>query len=232
MSQHTLAEQVAVAARQLQAEVGSSDTMGKAVDLAVQLVGNAQEAAVSLVHRSGEIETAAATGSTARRIDELQYEHGEGPCLDAIRVQEVVHSSDVGHDDRWPEWGPAAAAETGVRSMLCFKLFTHEDTMGALNLFSRRTDAFGDHDREEGLAVAAQVAIAVAAARQIEHLKIAMDTRNIIGQAQGVIMASYDVDAHAALSVLTRLSSQSNRKLRVVAAEVAALRRLPSTTTT
>ena len=227
MTRPTLAEQVAVAARELQAVVGATDTLDKAVSLAVEIVGNAQDAAISLIHRSGEIDTAAATGPAARRIDELQYEHREGPCLDAIRVQEVVHSADVGHDDRWPRWGPAAADETGVRSMLCFQLFTHEDTMGALNLFSRQTGAFDDHDREEGLAVAAQAAIAVAAARKIEQLRVAIDSRNIIGQAQGVIMASYDIDAHAAFSVLARLSSHSNRKLREVAAEIAEVRRLP-----
>jgi GAF domain-containing protein len=227
MDEASLSVQIATAARELRAEPGPGGTMGRAIKLALQLVGGAQEAAISLVHRGGRIDTPAASSEAARHVDQLQYDHKQGPCLDAIRQQETIHSLDVSVDDRWPLWGPAATEAAGVRSMLCFHLFTHRQTVGALNLYSRQVDAFDDRDRDEGLALAAQVAIAVASARELEQLHLAMDARNLIGQAQGIIMATYDLDAQGAFAVLSRLSMASNRKLRDVAAEIADLRQLP-----
>lgn len=227
MTQVSLAEQVAAAAREMQDERDAGATMDKAVVIAQRVVSGAQEAAISLVHRGGRIDTPAATSEVVRRIDELQYRYDEGPCLDAIRVQGYARSSDVRTDERWPQWGPAAAEETGVRSMLSFRLFTHADKFGALNLYSRQSDAFDDDDHEHGLAIAAHMAIAIAAAQEISQLKGAIDTRTVIGQATGILMERFDLDAGRAFVVLTRLSSHSNRKLREIAHELVETRQIP-----
>ena len=228
MAHDSLSEQISAAARELEGELGQSATMDKAVSLSVQVVAGAQEAGISLLHgRGAAIDTPAATSDLVRRIDELQYHFDQGPCLDAIRDSETAQSPDVGTDDRWPHWGPAAAAETGVRSMMCFRLFTYGDKLGALNLYSRRRNAFDAEDREHGLAIAAQTAIAMAAVQESDQLRAGMDTRALIGQAQGILMERLDMDDHLAFAVLTRLSSHGNRKLRDIAWEIVQTRRLP-----
>ena len=227
MADDSLARRIAEAARDMEGELDSGATMDTSVRLALELVPSAQEAGISLVHSGGEIDTPAATSGVVDRIDQLQYENDEGPCLSAIRTAETVQSSDVRHDERWPSWGPAAAEETGVRSMLCFRLFTHDDKYGALNLYSRQSGAFEAVDVEHGLALAAHSAIAIAAAQEIDQLKVAMDTRSLIGQAQGILMERYDLDSERAFSVLVRSSSLTNRKLRDIALELVRTRALP-----
>jgi AmiR/NasT family two-component response regulator len=111
---------------------------------------------------------------------------------------------------------------------LSFQLFTHEDTLGALNLYSRVRDGFREEDREDGLALAAHIAIAVAAAQEISQLTRAMDTRSVIGQALGILMERFDLDAARAFAVLTRISQTEQQKLQHVAAELVETRRLPS----
>ena len=222
-----LSQDIADAARELQGAEGSQDTMDAVVRLAQDLVDNCQEAGISLVYGRERIDTPAATGDVPRRVDELQYEFDQGPCLDAIREQESVYCPDLEDEQRWGEWAAATTRETGVRSMLCFRLFTNEETVGALNLYAYRPDAFGDNDRDQGLALAAHAAVAVAAAQEIDQLKTAKDGRTIIGQAQGILMERFDLDATRAFQVLIRVSSTHNRKLRVVAEELTQTRRTP-----
>lgn len=227
MTHDPLAERIAAAARDMEGEHDPVATMDKAVKLAIDLVPNAQECGISLIQRKGRIDTPAATSDAVDRIDDLQYHYNEGPCLDAIRQHEVVQSDDVSADDRWPQWGVAAAEEVGVRSMLCFRLFTHGDKYGALNMYSRQTGAFDEHDREHGLAIAAHSAVAVAAAQEIDQLRLGMDSRTVIGQAQGILIERFDRDPDWAFQVLARVSSHSNRKLREVAQDLVRTRRLP-----
>lgn len=116
----------------MQAEGSSATTMDRAVIVALDIVFHAQESGISLVHKKAQTaDTPAATSDTVRHIDDLQYQHGQGPCLDAIFEQEVVSSPDIGNDDRWPSWGQQVVEETGVHSMMCFRLFTSLDVTGA-----------------------------------------------------------------------------------------------------
>jgi GAF domain-containing protein len=202
--------------------------MDTAVRLAVDLVEGCHEAGISLVYSDKRIDTPAATSDAARRVDELQYEFDCGPCLDAIREEEVVHSTDLTQDERWADWGQRTAEETGVRSMLCFRLFTDENTVGALNLYSREPDGFSAEDLDHGLALSAHAAVAVAAAMEIDHLRISRNTRTVIGQAQGILMERYDIDGNRAFDFLARVSSTSNTKLGLVARELVETRRVPA----
>jgi GAF domain-containing protein len=160
--------------------------------------------------------------------DRLQFELGEGPCLDAVWEEESVYVPDLLTDPRWPTWGPRVTQKTGARSILSFRLFTVQDTLGALNLYSTRTDGFTADDRTEGLALAAHIAIALAAAQRIDQLGAALDSRTVIAQACGIVMERYDIDAVRAFALLTRLSSTQNVKLRDIASEVVLTRVLPS----
>lgn len=221
----SLSERMADFARQLQDRQDDPEaTFQLAVELARASIDGCDAAALSFVRGRRTVETVAATDRMAADADRLQYELGEGPCLDAIWEHHTTHSPSLGHDARWPVWGPRAVEQTEAQSILAFQLFTHEDTLGALNLYSRHRDAFDAVAREEGLAIAAHIAIAIAASQQIHHLSIGLDTRTVIGQATGILMERFELGSARAFSVLTRLSSHSNVKLREVAAEIVANR--------
>ncbi|SDS66417.1 GAF and ANTAR domain-containing protein [Actinopolymorpha singaporensis] len=222
-----LSRHIADAARELQDETDAQATLDKAVGLAVRLVGAAEDAAISLVHRGGRIDTPAATSDVARRVDKLQYELDQGPCLDAIRKEELVLAPDLATDTRWSQWGSRVASETGIRSMMCLRLFTYAHTVGALNLYARSRNAFGRDDIEQGQALAAHAAVAVVGAQRIDQLSVALDTRTVIAQAQGILMERYRFTADQAFNVLVRVSSQANAKLRDVAIELVETRRTP-----
>lgn len=226
MDQHEFNRQLAEAAREMASEGSKRDTLEKAVQMSTEIIEACELAGISVVHPEG-IETPTATHEELRRIDQWQYEIGEGPCLEALRQEDVITSGDLANDDRWPKWGQQIARELGVQSSLSYRLFTTGRSLGALNLFSRRTNAFTDEDVLDGLALAAHVAVALAAAMKEDQLLRALRTRTTIGQAQGILMERFDIDADHAFDVLRRVSSHSNRKLREVAAELVQSRRTP-----
>lgn len=118
--------------------------------------------------------------------------------------------------------------ELGIRSSLSFRLFTRPDhTWGALNVYSRTPSAFSEEDVQHGQAIAAMSAVALARSINDEQLAGAIETRTVIGQAIGMVMERYDLDEERAFSVLRRISSHENVKLRDVAAQLVATRRLP-----
>jgi putative methionine-R-sulfoxide reductase with GAF domain len=161
----SMAAAFAEVARVLQAEETAQRTLQKIVDLAAQMIPGCEEAGVSLV-RGQRIETPAASGELPGQVDRLQYESGEGPCLDAIRSRDVFVTDDLTREQRWPHFAAAAAAETGVHSMLSFRLFVEHDTLGALNLYSRSTTAFDADSHAVGAVLAAHAAVALASAAE------------------------------------------------------------------
>lgn len=228
-SRAPLSERMADAARELEGGHDPQTTMDAAVRLAASNVRGCDAAAISLVHKRRRIDTPAYTDDSAMHSDKLQYDAGEGPCLDAVWEQRVTHSADLRADERWPTWGPRVADEVGFASILCFQLFTHEDTVGAVNLYSRTLNGFDEQDMDDGLALSAHISVAVAGAQQIEHLTEALDTRTLIGQAVGIVMERYSVDADRAFQVLSRISSHSNVRVRDLAEEIVSTRRIPGT---
>ena len=227
MSNVDLTEELATVARALQAEGDTQHMLDRAVDLAVELIDGCDYAGVSLVHRKAPIDTAVATDSLVTRGDELQYSLQEGPCLDSIWKEETVHSPDLAADGRWPNWGPRVVEELGVASMLSFQLFTSADTLGGLNLYSKRVDAFDEDDINAGFMLAAHAAVALAASQQAEQLRTAATNRTTIGQAQGILMERFSLTADRAFMVLKRVSQNRNVKLQQVASELVATRVLP-----
>lgn len=226
MTERDLADDLAAAARELVSEKDVYTTLDKAVDLCVDLIEGCEAAGVSIVQRRG-VDSPATTSEAVARSDALQYELDEGPCLDAVREHELVGSRDLTTDERWPNWGPRVAEECGARSMLCVRLYVADDSLGALNMYSREVDAFDDSDHAEALALAAHVAVALVAAREIEALNRAVRGRTITGQAQGILMERFDIDAARAFEVLKRVSQDNNVKLSKVAAELVETRKTP-----
>jgi GAF domain-containing protein len=175
-------------------------------------------ASVTLIH-VGSLETVAATHPDVSKADALQYEFQEGPCYEAATEAGTFLSEDVGRDARWPEWGPRAAA-LGLNSLLGINLETHNQTFGALNLYAREPRTFDEDDITLGRIFASHAAVAMAAAARVTNLRRAIDTRHVIGQAQGILMQRFDIDDIQAFSVLRRLSQDRNVKLRLIAQEI------------
>ena len=147
--------------------------------------------------------------------------HQQGPCLEAAQADSVVRSPDLRREQRWPEF-VAAAIAAGVYSTLSFQLYTHHQGSGALNLLSTRAHAF-DVRAETTLAMlATHAAITLIAADRDTQFRSALASRDIIGQAKGIIMERYKLDAGRAFALLTKLSQDSNTPLRLVAQRLVA----------
>jgi len=193
---------------------------------AVESVGDAQFASVTLLQR-GSFKSVAPTDERARKADELQYELGSGPCVDAILEDATYCPEDLEHDDRWPTYGRRVVDELGVRSMMSFRLGSMEtgveSGIAGLNFYSQHAEAFDESDRWTGLLLATHATALVAAAvnaERADHLQVALETNREIGAAIGILMATRNLSQDAAFAVLRIASQDTNRKLSVVAAEV------------
>ena len=163
-----------------------------------------------------------------RRANELQGELSEGPCLDVTRDQGALVSNDLTQEDRWPRWASRVHAELGVGSMMSLPVHAGSRSHGALSLYADERHRFAGEDVAVAQALVAQLAVNIDAGRQIDQLRVAVGSRTIIGQAQGLLMGQLDIDADQAFDYLRRISSTSNRKLAVVAMEIVRTRQLPS----
>jgi hypothetical protein len=223
-------QQLIAAVEQLEAEPDPPHTLERLVALTPEFFPTADFVGVSLT--SGQrIETPVASNERLRQLDELQYTMREGPCRDAIRAEEVVKADDLATDPRWPRWGARMVAELGIRSSLSFRLFTTDGgTSGALNLYSLKPFAFTQDDIVHGRTIATMSAVVLARSINEHRLATALETRTVIGQATGMLMERFGLDADASFNVLRRLSSHRNEKLRDVARQLVTTRALPDST--
>lgn len=209
--------------RELVGEHDLEGTLELVSERAVELVPAAQHAAISR-GRNGRFETVGSTDELPLKVDQIQYELGSGPCVDAARNAEVYRAGDLPSDQRWPEFGRRAAAEYGVRSMLSVRLFFEDDDLvAALNMYSSATDAFDDDDQTLGVLLATHASMAMASARlheQVQHLERALQSNRGIGVAMGVLMNQYKITQDAAFDLLRMASQHGHRKLADVAVDV------------
>ncbi len=217
---------LAEGARRVAGSAEFRDALQSVVDLAVTSCG-CQGASVTLVRADGGVETTASSGELVERADALQYTINEGPCLRAAEQGGVYLIVDARTDPRWPRWGPAVA-ELGLRSILSIHLFTDQRVLGALNLYYRSRDDFSDDEVEIARVVAAHASVALAKLRSERDLWRAIDSRHLIGQAQGMLMERFKLSSEKSFSVLRRYSQQHNIKLSAVAGELIRSGRLPS----
>lgn len=224
-------ERLASLARDLVNEPDVPSTLERVVQAAAHELGPEVWASVSLVRRRRHVETPAASDDRAALADRLQYDLGQGPCLDAIWEEETFQIDDMTTTDQYPRWSRAVADQAGIRSSLSLQLYTDADgsSLGGLNLYSPRPRAFDAMTRSEALVFAAQAAVALTSAQTEDHLRSALITRNLIGQAQGILMERLKITADQAFGLLSRLSQENNVKLHDVARQLAETGEVPST---
>jgi transcriptional regulator with GAF, ATPase, and Fis domain len=195
--------------------------LGRVCAATKTVVAGADEVSVTLLEQVPR--TAAYTGELALRADEIQYAGDEGPCLEAARTGVAVLVTDLGEDDRWSSYLPGAR-ELGVAGSLSVPLEVGEKVVGALNIYATSRAAFDD----DAIATAydvAQYAGIVATARDewsratalAEQMRQAMESRAVIEQAKGILMAERRCSAEDAFKALVRASQDSHRKLHEVA---------------
>ncbi len=196
------------------------------VTLATSTLAAADGASVSLQRVDRVLETSHATSTVMRTLDDLQYETGEGPCVAAMRDGQRHHIDITGMKEQWPTF-TAAAASHGVNTILSTPLAVDGRVSGALNLYSNRRSAYGPDQVRNAQSLADQASVVVdnALAYSIsestnQHLRNALDSRTVIGQAQGVVMATLACGADDAFARLRRASQNANQKLRDISAQV------------
>lgn len=197
-----------------------------AVEAATSLVGQCRHAGFT-VNDGGELITKGSSDDVVLRANALQQELGEGPCFDVMRDQDTLVSPDLSSERRWPEWAPRVHDELKVGSMMSVLVYTRTQSYGALSMYAYRGERFDCDDVALAQTLAVQLAMVVASSREIDQLETALHSRTIIGQATGLIMGRFDVDASQAFDYLRRVSSHSNRKLVDVASTIVCTGRLP-----
>ena len=198
--------------------------LDRLVGIAKDALDGADDVSITLV-RDDKPWTAAYTGQLALDADELQYERGYGPCIDAGVSGTVLRVDDMRQESRWPDYA-AVVVPRGVLSSLSVPLPLQTELVGALNCYSRELKGFAG-STTAAVELASHVAVAVSnamsyqdAAALAEHMRAAMESRSIIEQAKGVIMAQNRCDAGRAFDVLRRASQGRNVKLRDLAQDL------------
>ena len=168
----------------------------------------------------------AMTSSLMTAVERVETETGQGPCRDALSGLAWVYVPDLLDDQRWPKFSPEAS-RLGMRSALAYRLSVQGETLGALQMYATLPGAFNATERAQGLIFATYAALALALARErrveearIENLETALASRDVIGQAQGILMERERITADQAFQLLRRSSQHLNRKLRTVAQDI------------
>lgn len=213
--------------RQLAGAPSVDEQLRHALEIAVEAVPGCEQAGVTIVRPKQGIESPASLGELAVHCDRLQEELGEGPCISSIAGEVTIRVDDVAGDGRWPRFA-AAAAEVGVRSMLSCQLATPRDRLGALNLYSTRIQSFPQGVEHLANAYATHVGILLAATEKEHNLQIALRTREVIGQAMGILMERHRVTATQAFDLMVHTSQRTHVKLRALAEELVRTGELPS----
>jgi GAF domain-containing protein len=217
----TLKKAFATAIRSIDAREDLPSTLQTIVLAARNSIPGAAHVGITISHRDGRVETAAATDPLVNELDDLQYTLGEGPCLDAIHSDEPTMITDALTEVRWPRWTPMAV-ERGLRSQLGVRLYGDHTTSGGINIYATTPGAFDRETADLTELFAAQAAAAMGHTVQIQNLQSALATRREIGIALGVVMERYGLDDARAFQYLSRVSQHSNIKLHRVAEEVMA----------
>lgn len=217
----TITDALTIAAKEIHAAVGVQETLDAVVRAASCSLPGLNLAGISVGYADGRLETLAASEDLVNKLDQAQYDAGQGPCLYAMDAETVVRVEHARDDERWPGFMVPAVA-LGLRSMLGVRLHVDEVEMAALNLYSTETDTLDENIEDYAELFATYAALGLGRARREDQLSEALVSRRVIGQATGIVMERYSVDEQRAFRYLTRVSNDTNVKLRDLAAQIVA----------
>ncbi|MFI5613020.1 ANTAR domain-containing protein [Amycolatopsis sp. NPDC051903] len=202
------------------------------VTTAARVIPAASLVSITLRAPDGIFYTPVETDPIATELDQVQYRTGEGPCVDAARPDGPAHaeSQDLAREAKWPQFGPTAARH-GVGSLLAIALLPDArppQVSGALNVYAHEAGALTEADRDVALLLATHGSLALANTRAVTaaelqnaQLRKAIDSRDVIGQAKGILMQRRGITADEAFDILRRTSQDLNVKLTVLAETLA-----------
>ncbi|MEX2551108.1 MAG: GAF and ANTAR domain-containing protein [Nitriliruptoraceae bacterium] len=225
-AQDALLEHLAWIAVQLSDADTLQTTLQRIVDLGEALLEGCDGVSLMLIGKGGVVDTPASSSQVAYDSDMAQYATGEGPCLGAIEHERTIVIDDLETDERWPDYR-ARALELGVRSMLSFQLYVTADSLGALDMYSRKPHAFDRRSRLVGQVFAAQASAAMKAALVEAGHETTIRSRDVIGQAKGIVMVRTRVTADLAFELLKTRSQERNQKLVELAEEIVRTGQIP-----
>jgi hypothetical protein len=212
------------AARALTNKRGIRDlehTLGLIVSSAVATIPGVDAGSISITEH-GRVETRHPTSETIDKLDQTQSELNEGPCITAIEdppESGIVIAQDFTGDDaqQWPRFAPAAV-DAGYRALMSTQLSTDGGPRAALNLYSQQAHAFDEHARTLAGLFGVQGAMLLYGADTAAQLQRAVDSRDLIGQAKGILMERFSLDDDGAFQMLVKSSQDTNMKVTDVAA--------------
>jgi ANTAR domain len=224
-------------ARQLFSSQDLADVLAQVVRFTVDAVAGCDSASITL-YRHGRLVDSVTSDPIAAELDDIQFATGIGPGPEAMQSEDLVYVADLADSPRWPVLA-ATAAELGVASVLCHGLFLHRpaqwSALGVFNLYGVTPASFSGEDQEFGSVLAAYVTVTVAMAQrrdEVERREAALhrglSTRDVIGQAKGILMERQHLSAGDAFDLLRRASQRLNRKLADVAQDLAETGDLPT----
>jgi hypothetical protein len=187
----------------------SLDALEALVGKAIDHIPAADYAGITIVEHHDEVVNLVSTHEHPRTLDTIQHKHREGPCF-AAATRDSHYIRNLNTEQRWPMFCTDALAHTPVQSIASYQLFSTRKSLGALNLYANTVDAFDQHSLELGYVFAAHTAIIRGTIRRSEQFCTALDSRDTIGQAKGMLMERYDIDAVEAFGLLRKLSQDEN----------------------
>ena len=183
-------------------------------------------AGLMLVDADQHLRNVAASDERFAHLEDLQIRHQEGPCVDAFDAKELVGVEDLESDGRWPAFRDAAVARR-VRAVLASPLPYNQDAVGVVAVLSERSRPWSPANELALLAFTDLAALLIASIIQGEQqselagqLQGALNSRQVIEQAKGVLMGTQGISARAAYEQLRSRARTERRKLPVVCAEV------------
>jgi transcriptional regulator with GAF, ATPase, and Fis domain len=218
-----LVDEFAAIAAHVHSSEDYEDSMRRITDAAVHAVEGCEVASLSLLEKSGPV-THAATGPLADEGDQIQYQEKEGPCLDAAMQERWVYTRDLKTTDRWPRSAARLVSELGVASMFSCRLALEaapNATLGGINMYATKPDAFSEQDQMLAILLSSLGAVVVDASRQQANLRAAIESRQLIGEAIGIMRSQRGMSREDAFAALSKASQRMNVKLRDLAEQIA-----------
>ena len=226
-SEHDLLEQLAEIAHRLSEADSLDELLQLIVDLGEDYLEGCDGVSMMFIGKNRKITSPAFSSRIAYESDLAQYAADEGPCLDALRDQRVYMIDDLETETRWPDYR-ARALELGVRSMLSYRLYARGGTFGALDFYSKRPHAYGAFSKVIGQVFASHAGVALKGAMTEAGLEQTIRSRDVIGQAKGILIERLRLRPSEAFALLTKISQHHNVPVREIADQIVTSGEIPS----